>query len=359
MTTPLVWDDTIKRVLIVKLRSLGDIVLSTPCLELLKRWRPDLEIDFVAETDNHAVVDHNPHLHDVIAMPAKNDFPSTLARLRMALALRKRKYDLVINLHGGTTAILFAWCVGGSKNAVRAKRRLAFLANLQAPEPDVIWGRDEAWMHNTEYQAAMLKWLGVPVDRVPPTCLVVDPEAKARVQARLAALGVTEFVVMHPGGAAANKLWEPARFSRIVEHLHARHGLTTLVTSAGHERAITEAVVAGAACPAHALTDLSLAEAIALFSLARLFVGNDSGPAHLAAACRVPVLVLFGPTDWRKWGPWTLAPHKVIFARDPEFDYTTVDDPGTHIYFGDINAITVDEVRDGLDALLAEMAAAR
>ncbi len=355
---PLVWDERVARVLIVKLRSLGDIVLSTPCLELLKRWRPNLEIDYVAETDNHAVVDFNPHLNHVYALPARNDWPSLLARLRMALSLRKRRYDLIINLHGGSTALLFAWAVGAKKNVVRAVRRLAFLANLRAPEPDAIWGRDEAWMHNAEYQAAMLKWLGVPVETVPATCVVVDPEARARVRARLDALGITDFAVMHPGGAAANKLWEPARFARVIEHLHARHGLPTLVTSAAHERPISEAVVAAAQCPAHALTDLSLPEAIALLGMGKLFVGNDSGPAHLAAAGGVPVLVLFGPTDWRKWGPWTSAPHRVVYARDPDFDYTTLDDPSKHIYFGGIDTIPVAEVLEGLDALLAEIGAA-
>src|SRR5262249_33014048 len=147
-----------RNVLLIRLRSIGDTVLMTPCLEALKSWRPDLRIAVVSEPLAAPVIEDHP-LVDRLIVTEK----SLAARVRLVRELRRTAYDIAFNLHAGTTATWLAR-LSRAKCAVgyagyRQSRRL----DLRAPDPEVILGRKQ--LHSVEQQLALLHWAGVPWPR--------------------------------------------------------------------------------------------------------------------------------------------------------------------------------------------------
>ena len=293
------WDD-IKRVLIVRLRSIGDTVLSTPSLFALKRFLPHASVDILLEDWVAPVLDEFPHVDNVIRLERK----STSARARVARQLRANNYDVVYNLHGGTTATLMTRATGASHRVGYQTYQYARLHNHLSPSSSSLWGQDKT--HSVEQQLALLGWTGVPVSDRPPTQLAVAPEAAATIEARLQSAGsiAAPFAVIHPAAAFATKQWAADKFGLVAQDLRNR-GLAVIAITTVNEKPIIDEMNKNTAAPAAALTDLSLPEITALLARARVFIGNDSGIAHIAAAVKTPSVVIFGSSNTAHWRPWT------------------------------------------------------
>ena len=173
-----------------------------------------------------------------------------------------------------------------------------------SPSSSSLWGQNKT--HSVEQQLALLGWTGVPVSDRPPTQLAVTEEAAATIAARLQTVGLAAapFAVMHPAAAFATKQWAAEKFARVADGL-ADRGLRVLVITASNEAHLADELKSNASAPVVAFTDLSLPEITALLARARLFVGNDSGIAHMAAAVETPAVVIFGSSNVAHWRPWT------------------------------------------------------
>ncbi|HYY42442.1 MAG TPA: glycosyltransferase family 9 protein, partial [Pyrinomonadaceae bacterium] len=180
-----------------------------------------------------------------------------------------------------------------------------------------LWGR--AKTHSVEQQLALLGWTGVPVSDRPPTRLVVTPAADASVQTKLRAAGLTEpqpFALIHPAAAFDSKQWATENFARVAEAVAAR-GLTPVAIAAPGERAVLARLCALSAVPVQTFSDLALPVVTALAARARLFVGNDSGIAHIAAAVNTPSVVVFGSSNIAHWRPWTRGRAEIVREEMP------------------------------------------
>jgi heptosyltransferase-3 len=259
------------RVSIIRLRSLGDCVLTTPAIALLKAFRPDLAISVVVEDRFAPVFDGNPAI-DAILPPSK-------------LAIARWHPDLCINLHGGATSSQLTF-------ASRAKHRAGFeyfrfraLYTIRIPRAQNILGVDRK-VHTAEHLASAMFFLGVPTREVPRANLFAAPPSVS-----------TPYAVIHPKASLPEKTWPYENFRALAEQLQQEFNLEP-VFIAGPGEALDEfkrfRCLAGA----------SLEEIKTLLSGAALFVGNDSGPAHMAAAFGLPVVVLFGASDPVVWAPW-------------------------------------------------------
>jgi len=300
---PARWDwQTVERVLVVRLRSIGDTVLSTPALFALKRFLPHAAVDILLEDWVAPVLDSFPHVDNVITLERR----STSARARVARRLRGNRYDVVYNLHGGTTATLLTRATGAKHRVGYETYQYARLHNHLSPSSSSLWGQNKT--HSVEQQLALLGWTGVPVSDRPPTQLAVTDSAAEAVAARLqvARLSDASFAVIHPAAAFATKQWAAEKFARVAGEL-AGQGLPVVVISAPDETQIVAELKRNTAAPVVAFTDLSLPEITALLARARLFVGNDSGIAHIAAAVETPAVVIFGSSNIAHWRPWTSA----------------------------------------------------
>ncbi|HZD96526.1 MAG TPA: glycosyltransferase family 9 protein, partial [Candidatus Sulfotelmatobacter sp.] len=274
-----IWDwDAIQRVLIVRLRSIGDTVLTTPCLVALKRFLPHARVDILLEDWVAPVLDGFPHVDNIITLERK----STSARARVARQLRANNYDVVYNMHGGTTATLLTRATGARHRVGYQTYQYARLHNHLSPASSSLWGQDKT--HSVEQQLALLGWTGVPVSDRPPTELAVTPGASTTIAARLQAVGLLNlgFAVIHPAAAFATKQWAADKFGRVAQDLRKR-GLAVIAITTAKEKSIIDEMNK-TETSAEAFTDLSLPEITALLARSRLFIGNDSGIAHIAAA---------------------------------------------------------------------------
>jgi predicted lipopolysaccharide heptosyltransferase III len=308
------WDwATVRKVLLVRLRSIGDTVLSTPSLFALKRFLPNAEIDILVEDWVAPVLDEQPHVDNVVVLERSGGFA---ARARVARQIRAAGYDVVYNLHGGTTATFLTRATGARHRVGYKTYQYAQLHNHQSPPSSLLWGEQKT--HSVEQQLALLGWTGVPVSDRPRTQLAVTSEAAASVHRRLAEAGLEgdqRLALIHPAAAFATKQWATANFARIAEYLTERD-FAPVAIAAPNESEIIRTLSAAATAPIVSL-ELSLPEVTALAARSQIFVGNDSGIAHIAAAVGTPSVVIFGSSNIAHWHPWNKAAAEVVYEAMP------------------------------------------
>ena len=349
---PARWDwEKVSRVLVVRLRSIGDTVLSTPSLAALKRFLPHAEIDILLEDWVAPLLAGSPHVDNVITMERGGGVAS---RARVAARLRANRYDVVYNLHGGTTATLLTRATGAPHRVGYETYQYSWLHNHQSPSSSFLWKREKT--HSVEQQLALLGWTGVPVSDRPPTHLAVTEAADNNIIGRLTAQGIdgAPFVVIHPAAAFDTKQWAASNFARVADVL-ADQGLAIVAISAPEQLPVVEALKHDSTAKILPLTNLSLPEVTALLARARLYVGNDSGIAHMAAAVETPSVVVFGSSNTAHWQPWARAP--------AEFVLEEMDCQPCHGYFCEkfeqpecIKRVPVDRVVAAVERVLRESA---
>ena len=306
------WDwASVRKVLLVRLRSIGDTVLSTPSLFALKRFLPEAQIDILVEDWVAPVLDGHPHLSNVVVLEGSR----LISRAYGARQIRSTGYDVVYNLHGGTTATFLTRATGARHRVGFNNYQYAQLHNHQAPSPLFLWGQQKT--HSVEQQLALLGWTGVPVTDRPRTHVAVTPSAAAAVDQLLvnAKLGDRPIALIHPAAAFATKEWATESFARVAEAL-AERGLASIAIAGPNEREILWTLQAQASVPIVTF-DLSLPEVAALAARSRIFVGNDSGIAHIAAAVGTPSVVIFGSSNVAHWRPWNKAAAEVVLEEMP------------------------------------------
>ena len=304
------WND-VRKVLVVRLRSIGDTVLATPSLFALKRFLPNAQVDILVEDWVAPVLDNHPHVDNVIVLE-RGGF---MTRARVARELRAANYDVVYNLHGGTTATFLTRATGARHRVGFKSYQYGQLHNHQAPSPLLIWEQQKT--HSVEQQLALLGWTGVPVTDRPRTSLGISPKAVETVDRLLNQAGLSEqnIALIHPAAAFATKQWAAQNFARVVEFL-AKRGFTSVAIAAPNEQALLEQLRSESSVDVVTFA-LSLPEVTALAARSQLFVGNDSGIAHIAAAVGTPSVVVFGSSNIAHWRPWNTAPAEVVFEEMP------------------------------------------
>lgn len=325
----------VRRVLVVRLRSIGDTVLATPSLIALKRFLPSARVDILLEDWVAPLLYGFEHVDDVIPVGR-----GTKDRLRTAWKLRRTGYDVVFNLHGGTTSTFFTRATGARHRVGYSHYQYSFLYNHLLTSSSDFW--DKPTTHSAEQQLALLGYVGVPVDDRPRTQLTVSKDALRSVEARFATIrqprelleyvyeagsfqripempepGVTDdiisnFALIHPAAAFATKQWSVEGFARVAEYLAAR-GIKRVAVATKAEGAVLASLANESRVPIVPFDDLTLPEITAIASRAKVFVGNDSGIAHIAAAVNTPTVVVFGSSNRDHWRPWTDAPNEIVY----------------------------------------------
>jgi ADP-heptose:LPS heptosyltransferase len=259
------------------------------------------------------VVMANPHLDDVIVTPLLRG----AARLREDAAvvrrLRRARYDAVIDFHGGPRSSLFAFASGAQRRIGYTIAGRSWMYTTRVPRP-----RGHRPRHSVENQwdlaEALLPEIGRPTRDADPVEMREDPATSGRVGRRLDALAIGpshELVVVHVGAGNEFRRWPEPAFADVVASLaserpNRRIILTTGPAQASRAEEVRRLALARGAPPdaVVAVCDLGLDELRGLVARARLFLGGDSGPAHVAATTATPMVVLFGPTTAEVWGPW-------------------------------------------------------
>jgi heptosyltransferase III len=253
------------RIAVIRLRSLGDCVLTTPALALLKAHRPDLKVTVVVEPRFAGVFEDNPDIDEI--RPGATSV------------------DLALNLHGGTRSMLLTLACRAEFRAGFAHHRYSFIYSSKIPRAQEILGVNRR-VHTAEHLASAVFWLGVPQGPIPRAKLMAP-----------AGPGGPPYAAIHPFASLPEKTWRADRFLAVADHLRDRCGLEPVfLAGAGDDVAPFSRF--------RILRNAPLPKVKSLMAGAQLFLGNDSGPAHIAAAFGVPVVVLFGSSDPVTWAPW-------------------------------------------------------
>ncbi len=331
-------------ILLVRLRSLGDIVLTTPAIEALHNYRPDLRIVVAVEPAFAAILEGNPAVAEIF--PVRHFLPA-------ALRLARRRFPLVLNQHGGPTSALLTAATLAPVRVAWQRSQFPALANVLVPGPEAFFG--DRGVHTAEHRLTQLWWIGLPRGPVPPSRVFPQRDALTSVGTVLAGHGIAPgrpFAVLQPGAAFATRRWPLENFPPLAEWLASEWKLTPIVLLGPGERELRAEAERLFHPPSVVLEGLDLRQLIALLSGARLFVGHDTGPTHVAAAAGCPVVEIFGSSTPVYWRPWA-TPSRVVLN-----EYACRPCRGDRCYAFDeprcILSVTIEQVKQACRELLSE-----
>lgn len=351
------------RLLVARLRSLGDIVLLTPSLRMIKQWRPDLRLSVLVEDRFREILSSNPCVDEVLVLRRKKGVAKTFELLRLAHELRARKFALCVNLHGGPTSTHLTRLSGARWKAGFFNFRSQSVYDFSVPNAHTIFRRTD--VHTAEHQSAPFFWLGLPMQPVPPSEVYVTPAGQAECQQKLRLCGLPpsrDYAILHPPALFRTKQWPPERFARLGQYLEQNAGVSVIYSAGPGESGCLDEVERAAGTPIRRIEGLGLEAFIAAIGGARLFVGNDSGPAHLAAALGRPLVVIFGSSNSNIWKPWRGAQPRGESIPPSNFRvvqnaYECNPCPGDKCYRYErpecILSVTFDQVREAVDQVLS------
>jgi ADP-heptose:LPS heptosyltransferase len=301
-------------VLLIRLRLIGDVVFTTPAIRAVRRAFPKARLSYLVEPAALPVVACNPHLDEVIVAERRRGAGRVADDVALALRLRRHRFDVVVDFHGGPRASALALATGAPiRIGYRVKGRSWTYTRV------VERARELRPRHSVENQWDLLRaWLpglGAPDPSRDRTEMPDDPAAVEAVSRRLALAGVTSahaIVVLHVSAGNPFRRWPADHFVELVRALgQFSPSRRIILTSGPSEAEAAERVAAAAAGRLGPRADtvvrigeLSLAEVRALVGRASLFIGGDSGPLHVASTTGTPIVGILGPTLAERSAPW-------------------------------------------------------
>jgi heptosyltransferase-3 len=291
------------RALVVKLRHHGDVLLAAPVLSVLKAHAPAIEVDALVYDDTAPMLAGHPALSRLHVIGRRWRSLGVLERLRLERALfselRARRYDLIVHLSEQPRGAWLARTLGAR-----------FAVGPVDRERGGWWHKSFTHLyplvrnrHHVEVNLDALRRIGVQPGLNERKVVFVPGDA---AEARARDLVVEPFVHMHPASRWRFKCWPAERNAALADRL-ADEGHRVVMTSAPDETGLIDEILGKMKSkPVNLAGKLSLKELGALIARARLFIGVDSMPMHLAAAMGVPTVALFGPSSEVVWGPWNV-----------------------------------------------------
>jgi heptosyltransferase-3 len=315
----------VRRALVTKLRHHGDVLLTSPVFTSLRRAAPHVEIDALVYLETAAMLTGHPAIAQVHTIDRDWKKRGVLTQLRaewdLLRRLRERDYDLLVHLTEHPRGLTLARLLRPRYAVTREREKRAALWRRHFTHFYRVPARTER--HVVEQNLDALRRIGVYPDQADRRLVLVPgAAAEQRVTEILAQYGLAprEFVQLHPGSRWLFKCW-PAEENAALVDLIVADGLPVVLTGApdDRERALTTAIVSAVRPATRArvidLTGrLAMPELAALTARARVFVGVDSAPMHIAAAMNTPAVALFGPSSEIAWRPWGVAQRVIVSA---------------------------------------------
>jgi ADP-heptose:LPS heptosyltransferase len=263
---------------------MGDCLLLTSPVRALKQSFPEFKISVVVEARFAECFDANPDFDEVIALNSKLS----------AASLLMRRFDAILNLHGGPTSLLYA-CLARGPRIGSAQFQYPQLYSGLVPSAEPHTHCVEATMHT-------LQFLGLQQPQSPPALRYEFHPKQAEKMASLAGGG--DYVVIHPGSLLATKRWDAKRFATVARKLQSAGWPIVFTGGPADGPVVSESSreVPGA----RTLLGLTIPELAELIRAAKLYIGNDSGPMHLASAVGTPVVAVWGSSNSQTWRPWSV-----------------------------------------------------
>jgi lipopolysaccharide heptosyltransferase II len=341
--------DDFKRILIVRTDRIGDVLLSTPVIEELRRAYPNAYIAMMTSPYAKEVVSGNPYLDEVIVYDKDKRQRSWRSSLKFSRNLKKKRFDAAIILHPTNRVHLVTFFAGIPKR-VGLNRKLGFLLTDRIEHTKQLGEK-----HEIEYNLDILRYMGIePKDN--RLFMPIKPTEEKWAESIFRSENIKpadKVLAVHPGASCPSKVWPSQRFAQAADRLIDKYGFKVILISGPKDVKLTQDVISHMRHPAVNLAGkTSVSQLASVLKRCRLFISNDSGPVHIASALDVPVISIFGrnqkglsPDRWAPLGKLAKALHKDVGCVEC-LAHNCVKD------FICLKAITVEDVIQAADALL-------
>jgi len=299
--------DNFEHILVIKLRYLGDVIVTTPVFEALRHRYPGAYIAAAVNKGTEVMLVDHPAVDEIFTVERDgNPVQDLMMQLRLIHKLRKKRFDLAIELTRNDRGAFLAFLSGARRRiGLEAFKRKRIDRHLLFTDliPSIIGE------HMVDRHLRTIEHLGiVPVNREPS--LYFRPEDETSCRRLLESKGLSwndPFVVLHPIHRTKFRAWRREGYAALCDELDRRWGMKTVLVCAKDPdeiRYVDDIVSLCEKKPYHLGGQLTLKELLALLKGARLFIGIDSGPMHMATGVKTPVIAIFGPQRKDLWGPY-------------------------------------------------------
>lgn len=295
------------KILVIALRAIGDMVLITPVVRLLKTSKPHLHLTVVVDAISYEVLLHNAYIDRLVVLDrnANKNLPS-LKRIREELGffseLRSERFDVAIDLFGGPRSALMVRLSGAPVRYGEDPPR--YLLKWFYTHRATV---DREGEHLVTQKLKIIRLLAESSHNHPPLELFLTEAEQEWADNYLNQFGLNPgevLVGLFPGAGWEHKRWPSEKFAELADRLGKEGAIRVVLIGGVRDQAACEEVSAKMSLPPITLIQKSVRETMAVLDRLDLFVSNDTGPMHIAVALGCPTIVLFGPSNWKKYGPW-------------------------------------------------------
>ncbi|MFZ5799802.1 MAG: glycosyltransferase family 9 protein [Candidatus Omnitrophota bacterium] len=285
--------EAIKKILVMRPDRIGDLILATPVFENLRRHFPKARIAVLIAKGNKDLIEGNPSIDQILVSPVPLRY------------LEAEKFDLAIVLYSAFWTARLAFRAGIPFRAGYDFHGCGFLLTHKIP-----YEQKAAALHEVDRNLNLLELIGI-TPQIKELRISVSPEAQKKISHWLLSRGLSEnshLAIVHPGAYEEYIRWRPEGFAKVADCLIADYKMQVVLLAGPQEYDLVRKVAALMHNQPVLATGLTLGQTVALIKRAELFIGNSTGPMHIAAALKIPVVAIFGSRhpmdDFHKWGPY-------------------------------------------------------
>ena len=305
------------RILVIKLRYLGDVLLTTPAFDALRKHFPDAFIAAVVNKGTEEMLTGNPAVNKIFTVERDSTFlPDMQKQLKLIREIRSFKFDIVLELTSNDRGAFLA-CVSGAQRRLGYKKKKEHFLRQSILFTDLIAVENN--LHIAKKNLEMAKALECPLPAMKPV-IFWSPQDQTACEQLLKENSLSDdvsCVVLHPSSNARHKVWTVKGYAALCDYLRDKWAIRTILIcgkDAEELRLNRDICALAKSHPLNLGGQLTLKQTAVLLSKAVLFIGIDSGPMHMATAVNTPVAAIFGPSRAWRWGP--LGEGHVIIQKD-------------------------------------------
>ena len=296
------------------MKFIGDVVLTTPIIRSVRTAFPEAYIAYLGEKGAVSLLEQNPNLNEII--PFDFSRPTLVEQPRVALHLRRRRFDLAIDLFGNPRSALLTYLTGARTRVGPERKGRGSLYTMQVADD----GKPKTAI---EFHNQFLRAIGIePTSSRTEIFLTEDEKREAKIYLQWLdyennSLDFTKpLVAMHPGATWPAKHWLQERFAELTDLMTAKLGAQIILIAGPNDAETVRAVMKHSFSNVKVLTGLPLRQLAAVIAHCSLFIGNDAGPMHIAVAVGTPTIGLFGPGEENIWFPYSEADGHLALRKD-------------------------------------------
>ncbi|HNX90335.1 MAG TPA: lipopolysaccharide heptosyltransferase II [Candidatus Omnitrophota bacterium] len=332
-----------KKIVLIRTDRIGEVLLSSVAINCVKSDCPGAAVTFVTSAYSKDLIDGREDVDEVLIVDTFMSKGWIVRAIKLAVELRRRHFDLavVMNAHKMLHLAVF---LAGIPLRVGYGRKWGFLLNKTIED-----SRDKGEKHEIEYTMDLMNAVGINVPPVAP-CLTVKKEKKKKVEEMLRNSGIdmmAPIIAVHPSSSNPGKLWPWKKYAELIKMIKSEMKADVVIIGDRESALLADDIIAmsGVRSVGNFCGKMDLKELAAFLSMCALFVGNDTGPMHMAAAAGIPVIAIFGrnvpgvgPKRWRPWGVRHVVFHEehecaICLDGDCPFDHRCLADIQTEKVF--------------------------